>query len=537
MKFLPRKILIFAVCLALVGAASGVCRSQPPPAVKKSEPEKSLQEAVRLLGDNDREAAKNIVLKVLKIFPRNVAANTLAGIIADRENDLKNAEKHFGLAAKLAPSLPETRNNYGAVLLRLDRRAEAAREFASSLKANPRQPSALINLAQIRFEGNDFSAARDLFEKAQQIEPDAKVARALVIADLRLKDAERAKADFRKYFELAGSGAIAPAERAELGAALLESGLIAEAVRELEAARKLDPSNADTLVSLSRAYLQQNDVKSAGRLLESAVAGGMDESRLYFTLAEVYEAGGFFENAIPAMRLAVEKDPANEFYRFRYGMLLTDSKAPAAAVIRLEEALKEFPDSAKLWLALGIAHFNENKTAEAQKAFEKALAIEPKLIPALAYLGTAFIERARYEEAAKIYERALAIDGRNAILHFLLADTLLKMPDSDPARIENHLKQSVLVDENLAAAHLALGRLRARRENWTEAAASLEKAMRLEPENTETLYQLGRVYARLKRADESKTVLAKFKQLSDAQKEQKEIDRRELVRRMANVRF
>ena len=103
--------------------------------------------------------------------------------------------------------------------------------------------------------------------------------------------------------------------------------------------------------------------------------------------------------------------------------------------------------------------------------------------------------------------------------------------------IETALKKAAELDPDLTSAHLALGRFYVRQSRWAEAAVFLEKAAKLEPERSETFYQLGRVYARLKRTDESKATLEKFKQLNDSQKQQKEVDRRELVRRLANVKF
>ena len=49
--------------------------------------------------------------------------------------------------------------------------------------------------------------------------------------------------------------------------------------------------------------------------------------------------------------------------------------------------------------------------------------------------------------------------------------------------------------------------------------------------------QLARVYVRLKKTEDAQRELAAFKQLSDAQKQKRETDRRDLLRRLANVRF
>lgn len=48
---------------------------------------------------------------------------------------------------------------------------------------------------------------------------------------------------------------------------------------------------------------------------------------------------------------------------------------------------------------------------------------------------------------------------------------------------------------------------------------------------------LGRSLARLKRNDEAQKAFAEHKRLNESQTAQKEIDRRALVRRLADVRF
>ncbi|MBA3334841.1 MAG: tetratricopeptide repeat protein [Acidobacteria bacterium] len=502
-----------------------------------------IAESTNALQTRDFIRAKTTLQKVLSMAPRNVTANTLAGIVADKENDLPKAEKHFALAAKLAPEAPETRNNYGSILLRLNRKTDAAREFAASLKANPQQISALINLAQIRFIEGDLPLARKLFEKAKVADtaPDAEILRALVAISLGLRERDRAAKEFTEYFTALKTQSPTSANNSTrdiaLGEALLAGGLFDEARQELESIVSNQDQNVDALILLSKIYTRQKKISAAGRLLESVVAGGLENARIYAALVEVYEAGGFIENAIPAMRLAIEKDPLNEIYRARYGLLLIDSKAPAAAIVRLNEAVKLLPKSARIWLALGMAYLINGQTADAKKSFENSLAIEPKSVPSLAYLATVAVEQADYAQGAAMYERALSIEAKNAYLHFLLAETLSKIPTSDSLIIEKHLKRAVEIDRTLAPAHLALGKLEARNSRWQEAAAEFEQAVRYEPESAEAHYQLGRVLTRLKRPTEAQRAFEKHKKLSETQSVKKETDRREYVRRLANVRY
>ena len=512
---------------------SGV-RAQKP--ADKSE--RLVLEAERALNAGDVDAAAAILKNILRVAPRNIRAQSLAGVVADKKNNLAEAAEHFAAAARFAPAVPETRNNYGAILIRLDRKNEAARELEASLKLNPRQLSALVNLARIRFDGGDLLAARLLFERAREIQNDQEIARALLVISLRLKDIEQAKREYRDFLALAGDPGLVGEDRRDLANLLARVGLVTEAAALLESGVNSDPSDIPSLVLLSKVFLQQKNIPAAGKLLESAVARGIDDARIYAALADVYQAGGYYENAIPAMRNAIEKAPEEPEYLFRYGLLLVDSKAPAAAAIRLNEYVKRFPRAARLWLGLGIAYLTDGKSPEARASFEKALELDPKMLPALAYIANTYTEAAQYGEAVKVYERAIEISGgKQPIFQYLLADTLLNIADADAKRIEALLKQAIELNAGFGSAYSALATLYVRQGRWPEAADALEHAVTIQPDDTKSLYQLSRVYARLKKTEQSQATLERFKRLTAEEKERKEFDRRELVRRLADVRF
>jgi Tfp pilus assembly protein PilF len=503
-----------------------------------------VSEGVEQLAKGDVATAKNIFRKALELNPRDETADTYLGVIADRENDLVEAEKYFAAAAQIAPHSAATHNNYGAILQRRGRTAEAASQFEIAISLNPQGRSALINLAQIysaRETTKDFRLARNLFMRASALGLDVQLARALVVVNLHLGDTEAARAAYRDYAAQIATNpnpeAAAANLRAELGEALLEGKLFDEAIAELNTALIAEPTNVETIVRLARAYLAQKNIRAAGRTLESAVARGVDAAPVYALLAEVYETSGHIENAIPAMRLAIRRDPQSESYRFRYGLLLTNALAPAAAVIRLEEALKIFPNSPRLWFALGMAQFKQSKNDDAVKAFTRALDLDPKFAPALAYLGLTYEELGQYDEALKFYDQALGVDDQMAVANYLAGSALLKQNTADPTRLENYLARAIKLDPAYAEARLALAKLYMRSNRFEEAATELERVRKLSPDLAETYYQLGRVYGRLKRQAEAQEALATFKRLSETQKEQEQNEKRDVLRRLANVRF
>src|SRR6266480_742464 len=109
----------------------------------------------------DRITAKKLLRSALTIDPTNVTARTYLGIIADQAGQLGEAERQFAAAAAAASSSAEARNNHGAILLKLGRKKEAAAEFEASLRLNPNQAGALVNLGQIRFGAGTAQSLRE----------------------------------------------------------------------------------------------------------------------------------------------------------------------------------------------------------------------------------------------------------------------------------------------------------------------------------------------------------------------------------------
>jgi tetratricopeptide (TPR) repeat protein len=503
-----------------------------------------VDEGLAAFDRGNTTAAREAFEKALSVKKDEVTAHTYLGIIADRAGDLKEAEKHFAAAVKAEPNRASVRNNYGAILMRTGRSNLAAVEFEKSLKLDPDQPNALVNLAQIRFAGgtpDDLRASLQLFKHALTIKPDVEIARALTAISLRLKDYPAASAYYQNYATaLAAENetpAHAPAARAELGAALFEAGLLKEAEAELTAAVSLNPADTDSVMRLARVYLARKEIPAAGRTLEASVARGNDPAPVYALLADVYEQSGHVEDAIPAMRLAIQRDPQSEKYRFAYAVLLTNSNAPAAAVIRLEESLQSFPSSSRLWFALGFANFKLDKNEEAERALRKAIELDPKFAPAFAYLGLIRARTGAYGEAISLYESALRADPKLAVVHHLIADAMLKQMNGDARVIEAHLRQAVELDPTFTPARLSLGKLFMRSQRWTEAVSEFEQVIKLDPSVPEAYYQLGLAYGRLKRTEDAKSAMATFKRLSDAEKKREDDDLREVVKRLSNVRF
>src|SRR4051812_43061655 len=149
MKFSMRHIFKLivaatAILLALPPSAGLICQAHTLSLGQGKENQKRAEglitEGVAALERRDIDAAKNLFQRALEDDPNNELAHTYLGIIADHAGDLAEAERQFAAAAISAPTSPAARNNHGAILLRLGRDAQAAKQFEVSLRLDPKQP-------------------------------------------------------------------------------------------------------------------------------------------------------------------------------------------------------------------------------------------------------------------------------------------------------------------------------------------------------------------------------------------------------------
>jgi Tfp pilus assembly protein PilF len=202
-RLFPAALLV----LMLAGAISGQQPTQPSTSQASSRVDQANALVAEGAADLERgliTEARTLFQRALKIDPKNGAAHTYLGVLADQTGQLNEAESNFAAAVLADPASPATHNNYGAILIKLGRKKQAAAQFEISLHLNPNQPSALVNLAQIRFSESTIeglSAARELFERAQATAPDVETSRALVVIALRLHDSKSAASSYRSFVE------------------------------------------------------------------------------------------------------------------------------------------------------------------------------------------------------------------------------------------------------------------------------------------------------------------------------------------------
>ncbi len=110
------------------------------------------------------------------------------------------------------------------------------------------------------------------------------------------------------------------------------------------------------------------------------------------------------------------------------------------------------------YFGLGNAYTRQNNFAEAEKAYQEALKINPNHTATLSNLGVALYQQGRLEEAIATFEKALKVSPDDAETHYLLGAAQLQLGKMNEA--EASLLKALEINKNLPEARFGLAMLR-----------------------------------------------------------------------------
>jgi tetratricopeptide (TPR) repeat protein len=308
------------------------------------------------------------------------------------------------LLALWVQSTPPDWQTQGFKALDEKRYDAAAEAFQKAVQADPKDYSALFNLALADSFLHRDSEAIAAYQKVLELKPRLFEAE-LNLGILLVRDHRDADAiPLLKQASLAKPKEFRPVYY--LGEALLAAGQTDESERAYEAALQIDPKSAAAESGLARAVLKLD------RLPEAAVhfqkAGELDASYKdqVLQLAEVYEARN---QAADALRI-YEQFPGNAGAQERAAQLLLAQGHAAEAIPRLEAAVKADPTQANR-MALATAYIDAKQFDKGGILVAQALQSEPNNYNLRMMAGRLLRDQHKYTEATGQFLQATKIKG------------------------------------------------------------------------------------------------------------------------------
>jgi tetratricopeptide (TPR) repeat protein len=381
----------------------------------------------------------------------------------------------------------------------------------------PAQPPAQDDLRQglIALNQNDLVHAREFLARAAKLDPRSAVVW-VALAQTYLKSGQKDMA-----VQAAGQaeqfGANTPAIQHALALFYAGTGDLARAAgweRRFAAAPGAGTQAAANAAALS---LEAGQPEEAVKWAEAALRGA-DTPEAHHVLGKAYQAAGRPDSALPELRRAFERAPAQEVFLSDFGQALLDHGEFADALALLEKGRRQFPKNSQIALAYGVACYAQRRPADAVSAFLEVIRLDDAIEQPYVFLGR-ILEHAggRLPEVIASYAAWEKKAPQNYLPVFLHAKALAASSNPDAPEIEVKLRRSIELNGVFWESHLELGALLSRQSKWPEAESELARTIELNPGQTRAHYELARVYLRVGKPDLARAERAEYERLKSAE--------------------
>lgn len=369
-------------------------------------------------GESDL-AAKNLT-QLLSQHPDHFDALILQGEIALYRNDLPSAEKHFtralttlGTTDIMTAQRIMVLNQLTDVLIREGRTSEAYAYQKLLSEANPESHSAQqrFNEALALYQDGNYTDAEAVLTKLHEEFPqNATTGTLLGLVQHQLGRDESAAELFDQYIdpETASTSLIQTAVLTKLRADQDDEALIL-----LKMASENQPQNPALLASYGLALLDRDAKSNEGALaLEKSLALDTSQQRLRIALAKRYFALENTEQALAQLQKAYTEMPLDIIIQQSYFHALIANGQQAEVKTLIAQFQQKFPDNPRGDFLAGWLAYEEKQLAEAQRAFEKAIAHPDNREKQFAYAGLAqiYTDQQKPAQAIESWQSALQAD-------------------------------------------------------------------------------------------------------------------------------
>jgi len=410
---------------------------------------------------DDMVATLNRIKARVKEFDR---AYLVVGDFYFRNNDMPEALKQYQAGMQADPKQKSTyQKRMIEVLMRENRRAEAADINAAILKDNPKdsdarglQASLLLdkgdvqkaiselqavvnaapdnfvaryNLGRAHVARGEWEQARQQFTEAVRERPDYLPAR-LALAQLQVirQEYDPALKSVEGILQIDKKNG--PARMIQ-AAALMGEQKYDQARQLLEAIRQANPTAQYIDYSLGMVAMKEGHLQDAEQIFRKSYAANPKDPRGLMGLVETMADEGHFDQAIQFLQQELAKDPSRVELKMALGNVAVRAGNFQLAIDQFQSVLNTLGKDSKargdVYFRLGITLRRKGDLNSAIQALYKAQEALPANSIVVNELALALQTAGRGQEARQAYEQAIKLDPQNGMalnnLAFLMTET------------------------------------------------------------------------------------------------------------------
>jgi Tfp pilus assembly protein PilF len=472
---------------------------------KDAEPHYQL--GLAELGSGSAPAAASEFRLAAQMDPKHIGAQLkLAEMMGANQNPdvIREGEKRAQAVLAIEPGNPDALQALASAELRLgEDPADAVAHLEEALEKVPQHLGSAATLAIVKWRAHDISGAEQvLLKSASEAPKSAEHAMLLARFYILIQKPQEAERQFRRALDL--DPAYGPV-LASLGNFLYKSGRKDEAGQIYERASRLPDvqyrslhamfllgtgQNDAAIAEFERRYKDdRNDRDARGRLISA-----------YLKLHRVSDA----ENVLTS---AIKQNSQDAEARLQRGNLFLASGKYQEAQNDLSEAIRFQADSPAAHLAMSKLHQVRGETEQQIQELKEALRLRPTMLPARLLLAHILTSRHSPNIALQLLDQAPAqlkqnlglIAERNYVLYAL----------------DDYAGMRKGIDMGLARSHDPIvlfqdGLLRLKLKDYAGSRASLEEALKQQPQNWNAVEALAQVYVAEKRIPDATRIVREY---------------------------
>ena len=192
-----------------------------------------------------------------------------------------------------------------------------------------------------------------------------------------------------------------------------------------------------------------------------------------------WRQAGYWKNTFTLFEHTLEVTSANFLPHYNLGLAYYEQGRTATAVEHYRQALRINPRSDRAHNNLGLALQQQGRLAEAAAHYRQALQINPDSDQALINLGLVLHQQGLVNDALEHYRQALRVNPQSDQAHYNLGLALGQQGQTEAAI--GHYLEALKINPNFAEAHNNLGNAFFRTGNITAAIDHFRAAIQIRP--------------------------------------------------------
>ena len=280
----------------------------------------------------------------------------------------------------------------------------------------------------------------------------------------------------------------------QLAQTYLKQQLWVRAYSELSRTLELQPDNFQARLDVANLLIAGGDLKQAKDHVEWLLAKRPNDPQTHIAVANMAAAEQDFAAAILEMQKAVSLDPARSESYLNLALLQLRTNEPDAAEVNFKKAVELGPKSISAIVALGSFYQSRSRFAEAEQQFHHAIDVEPKNPDPRAALARLLLAQGKKNEAEEFLKQSKRDLSDDSVGYRMLGDFYFATGDLDRATTEySQLNQDHPKDPQVKKNYIQLLILKNRLD---EARKLNDEILKTTPSDTDGLVYRGQIQLR-----------------------------------------